>query len=324
MTVVFRWGLANLLFATAIPGQQIGPLMSIDVQVISDFFVEVEHQPLAPLSRLGLAAPAQLPFPMAHQSHALSGMCTADAMLATRHDGYGNPMVYADFICSLQSAGWGMPARGASGMEIVVRFQSPQPVRGLLDVTIDIGAATGVSSQGMIFVDVGNDGLFDFALGGQSALVMRREFAMTVPAGGTCVRILHTGQAQGDNSSSASYRTTVGATFMPEVSALQPHRTGCERLHEVRWGNGAVAFMFEPRPGPVLCVLAVGSPVAPRAFRPGAGHCEITQSLDAFVVLQGFSLLCPPQLLPLGGQAVVQGFVFKRDGIWATDSWIVN
>jgi hypothetical protein len=316
--------LATLLFAMAVPGQQVGPLMSADLQVTSDFFVQVEHQSMAPQSRLGVAAPAQLAFPTGQAAHPLSGLCTGDALLITRHDGYGNPCACADFLCTLATAGSGLPAHGESGMEIVVTFQSPVPVRGTLEVSVDLSSCYGPNSQGQFLVDVGNDGRFDFAIGGQSAMQLRREFPLSVGASGGAVRILHMGSAIGDNIASGGYHSIICVTFYPEVSPATFYRPGCKRLQEVRWGNGAVAFLFESQPGPALCVLAVGSPVVPRPFRPGAGHCDITQSLDAVMVVSGFNHMFPPTLLPAGGQAVVQGFVFRPDGIWPTDSWIVN
>ncbi len=322
-----RWivrGGAALVLAAGLSGQS---PVQVDLQVLQDVFVSVEHLQLSPQSRDALAAPAALPFQAVQSLAARSGACDGSALVRTTADPF-NGIVECLFVTSLPTLHSGAVARGESGADLVAVFRTPAPTRGALSVLIDLRHSTGQGTLGEYFVDIDNDGTFEIGLAGTAAAPMVREFPLTVSPTGTAVRIRHRGLAIGDNTAGAGYRASLSLTFLPNVSPVVPYRTGCGYLPAVRWASGQLSVGFGPPQPGVLNVLTIGAPRPPRAVVTGPngllGSCPLVNSLDAVMIVPGLAHTFPRTLLPGSGQAVIQGFTFANGTLRASDSWLVN
>lgn len=318
--LVAIWSLAAM-----VTGQQVVNLpVQVQAQVVHDAYIEVEHSQIAPISRRTIPAATALAYPSHQILDVISGQSSARADVVAQPDLYGNAQLVVEYQCRVEPVTGGGPARGESGGEMLVTFSAPVTVRGALGVLIDTRGSSGGPISGEFFVDVDDDGTFDFALGAQSAAVRSREFPFAIGPAGTRVRLLHVGNATGMANQVCTYRAMVQLVFFANASPVVPHRTGCAELRLLRWGNSSLSVGFLPAVPGSLHVLAAGAPVAPQPFAGPWGRCTLTQSLDAVVIVPGNILWLNRTLLPPGGQAVLQGFVFQPDAILATDSWLVN
>lgn len=302
----------------AAPGQ-----VTVELELRGALEVAVEHHGIAPRDRVVLPAGTRLPFGTTRLLTARSNTCTAEAVLGATSS-MGSAVATAEFAAHLPTRTTAHSADAATSADLVARFRAPAGTRGALVVSLDAAGSRGAGLLGDVFLDIGDDGVFDYAIGGRCGCRQLREFPLTVGAEGAVVRVLHVGSGLGSNAASCDYRTDLILAFVPDTTAIVPFASGCHRLDYLRWGNGAASIDFVRAPGDELRFVAVGVPLAAAQTSPASPvACVPHLQVATTVLVPGQRWWFVPPQLPPGVTVALQGFVFTRTGVLPTDSWLV-
>lgn len=301
----------------------------VDMRVSQEVYSQTDNTPLAILTRQTAPINTTYLFPNSINLLTLSGYCDSQLHIVNGTDSsYGNLVVLYTDSLSAMTANTTYPGTAIGGGEIITNWCAAVPTRGTLQVSIYITNMIGGNINSCTLVDIGNDNIYDWAFSGTNTSGIIHEFPLTLTPTGTPIRLVFSDMVSGDNITSSKGYFFTSLEFFPDASPCVQYTQGCSRLNYARWADGSMSFAFPYEPPSSPCFLILGSPLThPRPIHQLAGHCLLETTIDADVIVPSLSIWYTRRLnllMPGLGQAVIQGMVIKPDGIWMTDSWIIN
>jgi hypothetical protein len=314
-----RFAAAVLLIPVAAAGQV---QVCIQTRVTSDIDLQVDN-PLYGPDQSSLPSGTIMPYQSTLNATARSGSCRTQMTLLSELSYYGCPTAFVQFDCLLTTLDGPATATASTAGELLFHITASSATEGLLLFTFDTRNSYGPTTLGDIVVDIGNDGTAETAAHGECSCVHSYETNVVLGPQGLDVHIVHSGLTFGSTLAPSEYHCAMTMAYLDRTSSVRPFMSGCAPLRFTRWATGLMTFDFVEQRLDSAYFITVGTTdgVLPNGLPM---NCQPASKIFAVDMLRTTFALFPATQLPPGYQLVVQGFVFKPNGIDATDSWIVN
>jgi hypothetical protein len=219
---------------------------------------------------------------------------------------------------------WNFPATSSVSGRVVLTFQSPQPVRGVLFLAPSFSEYPAFTSiTGDITVDRDGDGIPDYFLRSQSSTV---EIPLTIDASPVAIAVDSSLAATLVNPSSTGRSATAYAqwwvVFVPGTYALETYATGCFPLWVQR--HPATSSRLAPTlecmstgadPVLVFFLLGLSEQNVPMSLPP---HCPLLVGSHSFMQPTGTSRSSggTQMWLSLPHYEIPSGLQFRCQAVW--------
>lgn len=309
----------SLLFPVTVAGQA---QVCIQTRVIGDIALQVDNTLYGP-DQASLPAGTVLPYQNSLRTTARSGNCVTQVALLSEMSYYGCPTAFVQFDCNLTTLDGGLAATASTAGEMIFHISASEATQGTLLFTFDTRNSYGPTTLGDIVVDIGNDGIAETAAPGECSCVHSYEASVDLGPQGLDVHVVHSGLTASSPLAPSEYHCAMTMAYLDRASSVRPYMSGCAPLRFTRWANGLMTFDFvEPRPNSAYFITVGTTGGALPSGLPM--NCQPVSKIFAVDMLLTSFAMFPVTQLPPGYELVVQGFVFRPDGVDATDSWIVN